>query len=51
MKRIRQKRIKANMTQEVLAKLVGVTVRTINNWENEKTKPHSVFIKKLKEIF
>lgn len=50
MKRIREKRIRADMTQQELAKAVGVTVRTINNWEQGRFSPHAIFLKKLKEV-
>ena len=48
MKNIAKKRIKRGMTQKDLAEAIGVTIRTINNWEHEKTKPHGVFLSMLK---
>lgn len=37
-KRIKQKRIECNLTEEQLAKLLGVNKATISKWENAKVK-------------
>lgn len=38
------------LTQEQFAQLVGVTLTTINNWVNGRTKPVGLSIRRLREI-
>lgn len=45
---IRITRKKALLSQEDFAKLLNVSVGTINRWENGKTKPNIAAMKKLK---
>ncbi len=40
--RLREKRLEANLTQPELAKLAGVTTRTIQNYELGKRKPSNM---------
>ena len=37
-------RANANLTQEQVAKALGVSRQTISNWENEKTYPDIVSV-------
>ena len=45
---IRNMRKRALLSQEELAKLLNVSVGTINRWENGKTKPNITAMKKIK---
>ena len=47
---IRVVRKKALLSQEEFAKTLGVSVGTINRWENGKTKPNITAMKKLKNF-
>lgn len=38
------------LTQEQLAREVGVTFCTVNSWQNGRHKPHAVFVKILLEL-
>jgi hypothetical protein len=38
-KRIRLARQRKHLTQEALGKLVGKSVRAVNDWENDRTSP------------
>ena len=38
---LRTCRVNANLTRQELADLLGVTVNTINNWENNNTTPNA----------
>lgn len=40
-----------NITQEDLAKLLGVTAVSISRWENGKTKPTKIIKVKLDRLF
>lgn len=43
-------RRKHDLTQEALARQLGVSVVTINRWQNGHSRPHAVFLEKLKEL-
>ena len=45
---IRIMRKKALLSQEDFAKVLNVSVGTINRWENAKTKPNITAMKKIK---
>lgn len=45
---MRNMRKKALLSQEDFAKLLSVSVGTINRWENGKTKPNISAMKKIK---
>lgn len=45
---IRNMRKRALLSQEEFAKLLNVSVGTINRWENGKTKPNITAMKKIK---
>ena len=45
---IRIMRKKALLSQEDLAKVLNVSVGTINRWENAKTKPNILAMKNIK---
>lgn len=47
---IREFRQKLNMTQEELAHMLGVTVSTVNRWENGHTKPSKLAQQSLERI-
>ncbi len=44
-------RVNAELTQAEAAKKVGVSKVTINSWENNKTYPNVVQLKKLCELY
>lgn len=48
---IYQLRTKLNLTQEKLAKKLGVTNKAISKWENGKAKPTTEMLKKLSILF
>lgn len=45
---IRNMRKKALLSQEEFAKLLNISVGTINRWENGKTKPNITAMKKIR---
>ncbi len=45
---VRNMRKRALLSQEEFAKLLNVSVGTINRWENGKTKPNITAMKKIK---
>ena len=45
---VRNMRKRALLSQEEFAKLLNVSVGTINRWENGKTKPNITTMKKIK---
>ena len=50
-KTIKRKRRAAGLSQEMLARRVDVTLRTIVNWESGKTVPTLANAKALSEFF
>lgn len=44
-------RVNKELTQEQAAKLMGVSVSTIKNWENKKTAPTYPQVKRICEIY
>ena len=49
--KIKNARIKANLTQEQVAEALGVSRQTISNWENEKTYPDIVSVVKMSDLY
>jgi len=43
-------RVNAKLTQEELAKILGVTKKTVNNWEAGVSIPNSLHLKKISEL-
>ncbi len=50
-KNIYRYRKEKNLTQEKLARLIGVTYQAISKWENAQTMPDMIILPKLSEIF
>jgi transcriptional regulator with XRE-family HTH domain len=44
---VRTLRSRLDLTQEELARKVGVSFSTVNGWENGKHSPHPVFLRQL----
>lgn len=49
--KIKDARIKANLTQEDVAQALGVSRQTISNWENEKTYPDILSVIKMSDLY
>lgn len=47
---IKKIRLLTKMTQEQFAHTIGVTTTTVNRWENGVSKPHLMFIEKLRKL-
>lgn len=47
---IREARARLGLTQEKFAARLGVTLPTINRWENGRTKPSPLALLKLREL-
>ena len=47
---IREVRARLGLTQEKFAARLGVTLPTINRWENGRTKPSPLAIQSLREL-
>lgn len=50
-KKIKEYRLRKLLTQEDLAKLLGVSVTSITRWENGKFEPTMSVKRKLRELF
>jgi transcriptional regulator with XRE-family HTH domain len=48
--RVKQIRNKLGLSQRAFAKQVGATFVSIYKWENNKSKPHPMFMKKIEEL-
>lgn len=48
---IRRLRAKLNLSQEDLAKLLGVSFMSVNRWENGHFEPTIIVKEKLKDLF
>ena len=44
-------RVNVNMTQEEVAKILGVSQKTLSNWENGVTFPDQPAIEKICELY
>lgn len=49
--KIKQARIRANLTQEQVADALGVSRQTISNWETEKTYPDIISVVKMSDLY
>lgn len=49
--KIKNARLKANLTQEQVAEELGVSRQTISNWENEKTYPDIISVIKMSDLY
>lgn len=49
--KIKNARVKANLTQEQVAEALGVSRQTVSNWENEKTYPDIVSVIKMSDLY
>ena len=49
--KIKNARIKANLTQEQAAEILGVSRQTISNWETKKTYPDIVSVVKMSDLY
>lgn len=49
--KIKNARVKANLTQEQVAEVLGVSRQTVSNWENEKTYPDIVSVIKMSDLY
>ena len=47
---IREVRTTLGLTQEQFAAKIGVTVTTVNRWENNKGKPYPLAIRQLEKL-
>ncbi len=47
---IKKLRISLHMTQEEFAHQLGVTLCTVNRWENNKSTPSRLAVKQLKQL-
>jgi DNA-binding transcriptional regulator YiaG len=48
--RIKEIRNKLKLSQRAFAKLIGVSFVSAYKWENNKSKPHPMFLKKIEEL-
>ncbi len=48
--KIRRLRKDLGLTQEQLAHAIGVTLQTVNRWENGHTKPHRTFVRVMEQM-
>lgn len=49
--KLRNARMNANMTQELIAEKINVSRQTISNWEREKSLPDIISLIKISEIY
>lgn len=49
--KIKNARIKTNLTQEQVAEALGVSRQTISNWENGKTYPDIISVIKMSDLY
>ena len=49
--KIRQNRLKTGMTQEQLAKKLGVSAQSVSKWENSVAMPDIMLLPDLAEVF
>lgn len=47
---IRKLRAKLNVSQEELARVLGVSFSSVNRWENERHEPNIIDQEKLKDL-
>lgn len=49
--RLREERIKKNLNQPELAKILNVTKQTVSNWENNNRVPDVLTLEKLADLY
>ena len=49
--RLKQARIRADLTQEQVIKKIGVTRQSLSNWENDRTYPDLASVVKLSDLY
>ena len=49
--KIRHCRVSQGLTQEQLARNIGVSLNTVQRWESGKTRPSPLAMEKLQELF
>ena len=49
-KMVREVRTTLGLTQEQFAAKIGVTVTTVNRWENDRGKPYPLAMRQLKKL-
>lgn len=49
--KIREKRLRAGISQEALARALGISAKTIHRWENGKSEPTGLYKKAIEEFF
>lgn len=49
--KIKNARVRADLTQEQAAEVLGVSRQTISNWENEKTYPDIISVIKMSDLY
>jgi DNA-binding transcriptional regulator YiaG len=49
-KMVRELRAALGLTQEQFAAKIGVTVATVNRWENKKGKPYPLAMRQLEKL-
>ena len=49
--RLKQARIRADLTQEQVIKQIGISRQTLSNWENDRTYPDLASVVKLSDLF
>jgi len=49
--KLRNARIRINMTQEAVAKQIGVSRQSLSNWENDRTYPDLASVLKLSDLY
>jgi transcriptional regulator with XRE-family HTH domain len=50
-KKLKETRLKCNLTQEQVSEMLYVSRQTISNWENEKSYPDIISIIKLSDLY
>ncbi|MGY3750074.1 helix-turn-helix domain-containing protein [Vagococcus acidifermentans] len=49
--KLKESRLKSDMTQEQVAEAIGVSRQSISNWENEKNYPDIISVIQLSELY
>ena len=49
--KLKQARLKAELTQEAVAKQIGVSRQSLSNWENDRTYPDLASVLKLSDLY
>ena len=47
---VKELRTRMGLTQEELAAEIGVTVSTVNRWENSRSKPNRLALRRIEEL-